>query len=1137
MLDTIPPIREGTLMAVHLDHLLQYIHSLTPLPESVADGELLGRFVRQRDQEAFAELVRRHGPMVLGVCRRVLDGAAEAEDTFQAVFLVLARKAAGLRRPEGLAAWLHGVARHLALKCRRAKARRRRHETAGATAAPSKDPLEELTARELLTVLDEEIQRLPEVYRLPLILCGLEGLTHAQAARRLGWTPGSVKGRLLRGRQQLQERLAQRGLTLPAGLLVLTAGVAVPSALASATVDAAMRGAAGNVSVGLLVKAASLIKLRIGLGLLLAAAITAGAGTLALQAPPAEQAVAEPLDKPDKTRSEEKKEAHLDRYGDPLPPEARMRLGTVRFRAGGLIHACACSPDGKTVAAACANRTVYLFDAATGKPIHRLLGHPNNVTSLAYSPDGKTLASADANNIIVLWDLMCGKSLHQFPAIQSQGPVWSLAFSRDGKGLLAGGGQSFFCLHDPGTGKELRRFEGNKKFIRCLALSPDGKTIATAVEAELRFWDMQTGKMLGELKMTDLAPPHQLRSLAFSPDGKLLAVGGEEESILLWDVATRKLQRRLRDWDTKVLVGNIAHALAFSPSGKTLAAGHGDYTLRLWDVATGKRLRHVQGRQSQTFSGWHDGGIQGLVFTADGRRLIGAQDNQIVLLDAQSGEEVQPFEGHRGSVRRIFFHPDGRRLIATSDDPKTSDPPRRRMLEWDTVSGKMLRQVGGKCIWANIVAFSPDRKILVSTVSGDSALHLWDTATGKEIRKIPIPIKQGYSPGAIVFSPDGKRLAVIGPQLKELWLIEIDTGKQLWCMEGTSIWTFIYPCFSPDGRILAVAGKESMHWIDTTSGRVLRRISLPKDGRSTAAAITPDGRAVAVAFSTRKQQTLILWEIASGKERLTMPAPQGQPVKLDGLEFSDSLAFSPDGRLLAYGGWDRYVHLWDAHTGKLVRRWEGHHGDIDSLAFAPDGRRLASASLDTTVLIWDVPQLPKEKPRATPLTQQELEAAWSALASADAALAYRNMRTLQSVPEQTVPFLAERLRPSTSPDAERVQRLLVQLDSEEFAQRERATAELRKLGWAAEPALRKALADKPSLEARKRIQTLFDGLGELRLAMELVQLLRGIEVLEHTNTPAARRLLRKLADSTLGEGLVQKEIIRDAKASLERLNK
>jgi dipeptidyl aminopeptidase/acylaminoacyl peptidase len=383
-----------------------------------------------------------------------------------------------------------------------------------------------------------------------------------------------------------------------------------------------------------------------------------------------------------------------------------------------------------------------------------------------------------------------------------------------------------------------------------------------------------------------------------------------------------------------------------------------------------------------------------------------------------------------------------------------------------------------------------------------------------------------------VFSPDGRRLAVAGPQWKELWLIETATGKQLWGREDVRDGTFNYPCFSPDGRILAAVGNASMHVIEAASGRVLRRITFPKDHRSTAAAISPDGRTLAVASSTfmkqtlTVQQTLTLWEIASGKERLTIPAPQTQ---------LSCVNFSPDGRLLAAGGRDRTIYLWDAQTGKQVRRWEGHHGDIDALAFAPDGRRLASGSLDTTILIWDMPQRPKEQPRATPLTHKELEAAWSALAAADAVQAYQSMRTLQSVPEQTVALLAERLRPNPLPIDERLTRLLAQLESDDFTERERGTGELRKLGWAAEPALRKALAGKLSLEARKRIQELLDGIGELVLPLELVQFLRSVEVLEHVNTTAARQLLRKLADALLGEGLGQAELSREAKASLERL--
>src|SRR5919204_2562195 len=204
--------------------LLQYLHRLaSPRVASTApDAELLHRFVRQHDEAAFAALVTRHGPLVLRVCGQVLQDAQAAEDCLQAVFLVLARRAGSLRRPEALAGWLHGVALRVACKARVAARR-----VPGMPSHlpepldPRPGPLDALTARELLEVLHEEVARLPERYRLPLILCHLEGRTVEEAASQLGWTPGSVKGRLERGRKRLHARLVRRGVGTsggPAGL-------------------------------------------------------------------------------------------------------------------------------------------------------------------------------------------------------------------------------------------------------------------------------------------------------------------------------------------------------------------------------------------------------------------------------------------------------------------------------------------------------------------------------------------------------------------------------------------------------------------------------------------------------------------------------------------------------------------------------------------------------------------------------------------------------------------------------------------------------------------------------------------------------------------------------------------------------
>src|SRR5262245_57233946 len=209
----------------------------------LADGELLRRFVAASDEAAFAALVDRHGPRVLGVCRRALLDRHHAEDAFQATFLVLARKAASVRDPASLPGWLHRVACTIAANARRARGRRQRHERGAAPAAPV-DTAAEVTWREVRTALDEELGRLPERYRGPLILCYLDGLTRDEAAGRLGLTPGCLHGRLERGRELLRGRLARRGLALSAALGAAALGGAARAALPPSIVLSTARAAA-----------------------------------------------------------------------------------------------------------------------------------------------------------------------------------------------------------------------------------------------------------------------------------------------------------------------------------------------------------------------------------------------------------------------------------------------------------------------------------------------------------------------------------------------------------------------------------------------------------------------------------------------------------------------------------------------------------------------------------------------------------------------------------------------------------------------------------------------------------------------------------------------------------------------------
>jgi RNA polymerase sigma factor (sigma-70 family) len=226
----------------------------------VSDGQLLERFTEGREEAAFEVLVRRHGPLVLGLCRRLLHNHHDAEDAFQATFWVLARKAGSIARHTSLAGWLYQVAYHTALRARARTANRQRWERRAGTSVVG-DPLAEVTGRELVGVLHEALQRLPERLRTPLVLCYLEGRTRDEAARQLGWSLGTFKRRLEQGKELLRARLARRGLALPAvflaaGLIPHTAS-ALPPLWATVSARAAARAALGTPAGGCLAESAA----------------------------------------------------------------------------------------------------------------------------------------------------------------------------------------------------------------------------------------------------------------------------------------------------------------------------------------------------------------------------------------------------------------------------------------------------------------------------------------------------------------------------------------------------------------------------------------------------------------------------------------------------------------------------------------------------------------------------------------------------------------------------------------------------------------------------------------------------------------------------------------------------------------
>jgi hypothetical protein len=288
-------------------------------------------------------------------------------------------------------------------------------------------------------------------------------------------------------------------------------------------------------------------------------------------------------------------------------------------------------------------------------------------------------------------------------------------------------------------------------------------------------------------------------------------------------------------------------------------------------------------------------------------------------------------------------------------------------------------------------------------------------------------------------------------------------------------------------------------------------------------AISPDGRLAACILddgSPQVENRLILCDARTGRilRRWNDSGKRSSAF--------EQLAFSPDGRLLASSDKDA-VHVWEVATGKEIRCFRGHHSEIRSLAFSGNGRRLVSAGNDCTVLVWE---LGAATLSARGASEKGVAAWWADLAAADAAKAYAAIWRLAENPAASVPLLRRHLRPVTDAEMKVIRQHLQDLDSEAFGTRERAFQQLQRLGWAAEPMLRRALEEKPSLETRRRIERLLEALDNRPSTGELLRTVRALAVLEYAGTPEAHRLLRELAAGAPGGWLTQ-----EAKPVCERL--
>lgn len=916
-----------------------------------SDATLLTRFAGTRDEAAFAALYYRHGPMVRAVCLRHCRDTHLAADAEQGVWMVLARKAAVVSRPDRLANWLFGVAVRVGRKAARAAGH------GGLPPGPvgsAPDTAVSVMAEELLRVLDEELAALPEDDRLPLVLCYLEGRTQDEAARACGICVRTIRRRLDRGRESLRRRLERRGVVPAAALAALAvapaaagAGPAVPlAALAAGPIPSSLSPwIAEELAMTRTTWWAPVVVVA-GLGLGTAAAavwMADGRPTPPVGAKPTARAAgAEPTD---------------------LPKGAVARLGSAAFRHPGEVQGLAFAADGKRLTAV-GPAAVSGWAVPDGRLAVAAGDREKGARHLTVtSPDGRVAVElfnpakdADEGTLYAarVTDLTTGRSAGEFPATcgDPQPGPYSLAgaISPDGTTLVIQ-----YCadvsLYSLPNGKLLRRLADDGRVFRHVAFAPDGKhlVVGSLDKLSLTVWNVATGARLRALD----ADGAGTGELSVSPDGKTVAAavnrqereklpdGGTrsadhpESEVVVWDLDSGKLLRRiasdapvravhclpdgtaigvvepaerfaksaLRRWrlaDGKLLWSAAAdhgiHAFAASPDGAVLATAGGGGLVRLWDAGTGTIRPRADG---------HARMIESLAFAADGRTIRSTDDAELRVWDAATGRPTGTF-AHPELVGFARWDAAGRVVAA---GPNTINDPRRVVAVFDALAGKKLLAVPdpdrakgfGWCGFD----LSADGTKLALPVTKDKKVHvqLWDVSTAKLVWDVETPAD--WPSDRLTITADGRVLA----GGTDLITLDGRTGKQLarWNLVKSDVLppdpsnnTHLYP--SRDGLVLGfVIQNVGIFLVDSRTGRLVRRID------------TPDETHWPLSFSP------------------------------DGSRFATSSAWSDTG-----------VRVWGTATGKLLARLDGSPSRIVQIAFSPDGRRLAAGGVDGTALVWDV---------------------------------------------------------------------------------------------------------------------------------------------------------------------------------------
>jgi RNA polymerase sigma factor (sigma-70 family) len=1099
---------------------------------ALSDAELVGRYAHSRDEAAFEVLVWRHGPMVWATCRRILRQHQDAEDAFQATFLALARHARSDRPRGTVAAWLHRVAFNAALKL---KQRRRPGQLLEDAPAP---PEPEPSGTELRFLVDQEVQRLPEHYRVVFVLCCLEGLSNAEVARALGCPVGTVDSRLHAARTRLRQSLARRGYA-PEALGSVVPAVAVPSALVTRAIELGTTATLPPVGIDqlatelgrtMLTTTRALAFGLFGLGIV-AATVWALAATPPEPTPPA-----------------------VPQAGDPPavqanPPALVATIGSPEFRHSQYVSLLGTSPDGKRLYTAEAPPLInafthmYVWDTATGRlqAKHFLGGGTNGIHAIGFGPEGVRIVEQDmtGQNRMRLIDPDTGKTAqtgNRWPVtinlaeLSGSTLMWT-NYSADAMWMVRWAREGYRITHTTtGKGTLIDMGKGGSPYAAesRYGFTPDGRLFYTQDEGTVRFHELPGGKHVG----TVAAAGDEQQPAGLTPDGKHLLLWVRHAALWSLDAYDIAAKTRRTILDKRSLPGRVQ----FAPDGSRFAVvpaplgafyPMGDWEVR--DFATGKELGRVPAANTGA-----------VLFSADGSTLFTKPGEYLVVpWDVATGKPTAAAPRVLGPVERFRFTTDGKLVGLAGGYVYSWDAKTTKELARERVPRSIDRDGG--------VTFDPTGEHLHFTEVGDK-LVAWDFHSGR-VRESAVDIKR--PPNTRVehwLTPDGSRHVEHRYFDSLLILRDPGTGKETSRITLPWQWQQQSGVFglalSADGRRVAIGGDNTHARLDPAGqlppahAGVLnvdgsgKPVAVETAGRVSAIALSPDGRFLVATYREKPAPDLGVWMSHTGR-RVAMIALGKEQTRVN------AVRFSPDGRMLAVSLGEHEVLLVEAISWRVrarvtsrTRESEVYFGidrNRDLLAWSHDGQQLATATPDGGLKLWAVRKLGTAKP----ITDAAgLDRAWTALTENHAEAAFLALRSLAEAPQRAIPLLRSKVPPVLAPEEAQLKAMLAALDSNDFAEREKATADLAKLGALVEPALREARRTTTSAEVRQRLDDILDRLATADLTSEDLVGARAVEIAEWAGTPDAVKLLE-----TWATGAATARLTLEARAALTRLGK